>query len=176
MNELQALLGRVSAPSNPMESGSEQEWDDLRRGLNVTIPTELKKLIQLYGSGGFDSFLWLLNPHSRNPHLNLLLRGKEILRLHGERQQQGDRSLPYDLGVEPPALYPWAVTDNGDVLFWRTEGQESVVVYSPRDGEHEEFPLRIDAFLNRLLRGEIRSDLFPDDFPSTAPSFTVLQP
>jgi hypothetical protein len=83
---------------------------------------------------------------------------------------------PYALHPDADGVFPWAVTDNGDILYWSCRGAPSdwfIVVCDGRSSRWREFRVSTAEFLTSLITREIVVDVFPDDFPSRSPEFVV---
>jgi hypothetical protein len=66
------------------------------------------------------------------------------------------------------------MTDNGDVLYWKTEGDPDewrVVIFDPRESQQFEFPGGMTEFLAAVLTRRVECRAFPRDFPSASPVF-----
>lgn len=174
---LAELMKLVLPPSTPRETGSAREWESVGASLGVRIPEDYQQLVDTYGTGAFDNFLWVYNPFTSNPNLNLGPAGQRILNADKHSRAQSEHFVcPYPLHPEPNGLYPWAGTDNGDALFWQWLADQMdyrIVIRGPRAPEWEEFQESITSFLLKLFRREIRPRVFPEDFPSEAPLFHV---
>lgn len=136
--------------------------------MGFPLPVDYRALVETYGEGSFDDFLWLLHPTSPNPNLNLISQLRTV-----RDALTGD---PSGVGPRPEDLVPWAETDNGDVCYWRFDANRrlanSVVVNEGRGDAWAEFNnLSATAWLLAILTGKIRVPVFPDDFPSPYPSF-----
>ena len=84
--------------------------------------------------------------------------------------QAGGEPMPHDLGE----LLPWAITDNGDVLYWRTAGDPDewiVTINEGRGPEWHEYPGGTADFLVAWLIGHERVSVFPDDVPVPGAGF-----
>jgi hypothetical protein len=143
------------------------DWHDVENRLGFPLPADYRALMETYGEGAFDDFLWLLHPASPNPNLNLVneLRVlREALALD-----------PDGAGPPPEDLVPWAGTDNGDSVYWKFDSQRrlgsSVIVNESRGDAWPEYDLSATEWLLAVLTGRIRVPVFPDDFPSRHPSF-----
>jgi hypothetical protein len=135
--------------------------------LGFPLPDDYRALVETYGEGAFDDFLWLLHPTTPNRHLNL------ISQLHLKREMRAlDKESP---GPRPEELVPWALTDNGDSVYWRFDTNhqigKSVIVNEARGDRWPEYDLSAAEWLLAVLTGQIRVPVFPDDFPSPNPSF-----
>jgi hypothetical protein len=73
-------------------------------------------------------------------------------------------AAPYPAYPETGGVLPWAQTDNGDVVYWLTEGSSDswpIVLIEARHGSHEEYTLSTTEFLARLLAGTLNSKILP---------------
>lgn len=150
-------------------------WDDVERHLGHQLPSDYRHLVEAYGAGIVDRFLWILQPQSRNEHLDMRRQTRARLESLKQSRNEGE-AIPYDIDSSHGHLIAWAVTDNGDCYFWRRTSLElpeswTIVVNEARGPRWEEFNGSATAFLVALLSGRFRSKVFPEDFPSAAPSF-----
>ena len=164
---LQKLSLSFSPPSKPSETGIDSQWSEVEQKLGWILPSDYKALIENYGTGCWLDFLWVLNPFSENVNLNLLDQAEIIL--EGERlvKSKYPDMIPFVLHPEKGGLFPWAITDNGDRLFWLTDDETGVfqiVVYESRGPEYEVYDLSCSEFLLQWLSGELRVGIFPDEF------------
>ena len=174
MSEISSLTKLMRPPDNPSETPNGGGWESVEARLGIELPLDYKEFVASYGTGSVDNFLWVLNPFSQNENLNLDNQAK--IRLHAQRQFSEESGLknPHSLHPDANGLFPWGVTDNGDVLYWRGKGDPStweVAVCESRASQWREFKLSVGEFLAALVTGELVVDIFPDGFPSEAPQF-----
>jgi hypothetical protein len=152
----------------PEEISSEIDWLEVERGLHSRLPRDYKTLIENYGVGQFDGFIWILHPTTSNRHLRLDVQ----IELHRQILQNVNETF-----ARPNELTAWAITDNGDTCFWLNRGnsvdpdQWSVVVNEGRGPEWDVTDLPTCAWLEAVLSGRLRVRVFPEDFPSASPTF-----
>ena len=156
------------------------DWVAVQEAIGTDLPSAYRRMVETYGSGCIDGFLWLLTPTTNNRHLRLedqvQVQTEALLALRGDLVEAlptnvspSPESVPYPIFPEPGGLLPWLITDNGDVVYWATRGAPdtwSVVTQSPRAGHWQEFALQSDEWLAQLLRRELVIRSFPDDFPA----------
>lgn len=157
----------VNPPRQPL--GGRVDWSVVEQNLRMRLPDDYKHLIESYGAGCFDDFLWLLHPTASNPYLNL---GRQI-QVRREALSEGQRP-----GEKPgpDEVVPWAFTDNGDVCYWKISGisdpdEWTVIVNESRGPEWDEFGGSTTEWLVAVLSGRYRVRVFPRDFPSSDPGF-----
>src|SRR5262249_37952868 len=66
---------------------------------------------------------------------------------------------PHAIYPEPGGIFPWAFTDNGGRLFWRTKGRPTswkTVYYPCRGPNFEVFNQSCTAILLGVVTGELR--------------------
>jgi len=159
----------------PSDAPHPSAWPSVELELAVRLPDDYKEYIEIYGSGGIDGFLWIFNPFSGNENLNLkrqVVRQRQVL---ADLRSQGE-ALPYDAFPLQGGILPFGVTDNGDVLFWKTERRAddwTVVVNESRSPAWERFDLSMCGFLQGVLAGQVRCNIFPRTFPGPSPLFKV---
>ena len=136
------------------------------------LPADYAALARAYGPGGFGGFLWLLLPGAENPNLELG-RQTELRRQDLREVRDDGEALPY----EPDDLVPWAITDNGDTLYWRTGAADpdawTVTINEGRGPDWHDFDGSATAFLAAWLAGREHPSVFPDDVPDGS-GFTPL--
>lgn len=139
--------------------------------MGFPLPGDFRSLIDMYGEGCFDHFLWLLHPTSENPNLNL------VMQLRFQRESLAGVDMPN--GFSPEDLVPWAGTDNGDVCYWRLDSGPKrmpgrlVVVNEARGPAWKEYNKSATEWLLAVLTRRLRVPVFPIDFPSEKPSFNA---
>lgn len=167
---------KESVPPQPGREVTHVDWVNVERALGTELPADYKQLVEAYGPGSFDDFLWLLLPMPSNLHLDLV--NQQAVRLDALRSlQAGGELLPQ--GLRPEYLIAWATTDNGDVCYWSrgsADGPEKwiVAVNEARGLAWETFKISTSEFLVELLSGALRVRIFPDDFPSVQPVYNAL--
>ncbi|MFJ3492990.1 SMI1/KNR4 family protein [Streptomyces sp. NPDC086091] len=147
-----------------------QDWSEVAEEVGFDLPKDYRKLVDVYGGGCFDSYLWVLEPRCKNRHFDLL-------RLIEERDE-GFELLWEDGEPQPPSMLqnpgsrviPWATTDNGEFLYWLADSgmpSESwpVLVNEARGAWWEHFDVGCVEMLVGLLSGEIRSEILSRSFP-----------
>ena len=149
------------------------DWPDVERRLGTAVPADFRALVETYGSGEFDEFLTVLVPAHENPHLDVAGRRDSALdALHKVAEYEpAPQPMPYPIDQ----LLPWAVTANGDTCYWLMEGGPDgwpTVVNEGRGPEWDAFDGTATEFLVETLSGRVRIAVFPDDFPSEAPTFS----
>jgi hypothetical protein len=166
---LDDLTRVVEPPASPLERPSAERWSEAEAALNLQLPDDYKALVDAYGSGMFNDFLLVFVPFSGNKNINLLEVQRPIMDAYRTMAQQGSDAARYPAYPDEGGLFPWARTDNGDVFYWRTEGEPDswpTVLIESRFGFVEEYQQPATTLLAGLLDGSITSQAFPspDDF------------
>jgi hypothetical protein len=128
------------------------------------VPEDYKALIARYGSGTFGEFLSPLNPFTANPHGGLVRRGRALLDSERGSGMWPHQGVPFALYPDAGGLFPWAVTDNGDRLFWYTHrafDRWPVVVWAGRSFRFEVYQRTAAGFLREWLSGRLAVGVFP---------------
>lgn len=176
---LTALLAVLPPPRDPSETGDQAGWAELGVNLGVDLPADYHEFIAAYGTGYIAGFLWVFNPFSADSNVNFGLQTKQRIDAHRTFRGRFPKMVPFRLFPEEGGLLPFGATDNGDVMFWLTEGPADgwkTVVYASRADEFEVFGLEMTEFLARVLGSSIRCRIFPSDFPSGDVSFAPWLP
>lgn len=167
----------ISPPESPLEVPTDSEWDAYEARLGTPLPGDYINHINQYGTGGFDSFIWIFNPKANNTYFNLLDQAERILLgVRGARDKFGREKIPFRLFPELGGLLPFGTTANGDILYWQTAGEPerwTVVVNASRSADFEELEMNMSTFLGAVLSGQLRCKAFPDDFPTEDPRFIL---
>jgi hypothetical protein len=175
MASLERLLSVLPPPAHPAEVSRRDDWKAVEAEMGTTLPDDHKEFIGTYGTGRIDGFLWVFNPFSENENLNLITAGKVRLDALRELRDEFGEEVPYKLFPEDGGLLPFAATDNGDVLYWKTSGSPddwTNVVNESRGPDYEEHQVGVVNFLYGILTREIICSIFPPDFPADSHSFT----
>jgi hypothetical protein len=163
---LDRLRELAPPPSKPVESGSQDGWEKVERKLGTPLPADYKALTNLYGSGTFDDFLYLFNPFAKGEDGNLLHERGAVLEGYATSREKFPDRYPLPPFPEPGGVLPLGRTENGDELYWVTEGEPDawpVMVLGSRGARQETHRLTITGFLAALLGGELETSLFPED-------------
>ncbi|MFD8483920.1 SMI1/KNR4 family protein [Kitasatospora sp. NPDC059673] len=152
-----------------------KDWESVCRQLGTGLPADYKALIDTYGGGCIDNYLWILEPGCANEFYDLFEAVEERAEANEDLWSGGERK-PAELGHADTRIIPWASTDNGEFLYWLAESGQSpdqwtVMVNEARGPWWEHFDLTLTRFLAATLTGEIRSQILSDHFPSTPHDF-----
>ena len=148
-------------------------WPEVE-GRIGNLPKDYRDFANDFGAGSIDDFAWVYIPLVGNPNLDLLQQIPSHERTLRALKGDPNYSLPFKVKPEPGGLLPFGTTDNGDGLYWLTEGDPDewkVVVLEGRAARWELFPETMTGFLAGLLTRRIRCAIFPSDFPRDEPRF-----
>ena len=151
------------------------DWLDVEHRLGHRLPSDYRQIVEVYGPGAFDGFIWVLQPSAPHPHLDLVVLRRRQLAALRELQAEGEH-VPYELEIGGGELTPWAITDNGDVCFWVRSSADDpdhweVAVNEARGPGWAMYRVSASTFLVGVVSGALAVDLFPDDFPTASPVF-----
>ena len=167
MPHIEQLLALVGRPFEPNGTGS--NWTDVEQRLSLAFPEEFKQLVQIFGIGPWANFLYVLSPFASGE----LLLERGALRALGvlhEIRRSCPEEVPYAIYPEPLGLFPWAITDNGDTLFWLTEGYHwPTIVFPPREPIFEVHRLSSASLVIEFLNGTLPSRCLVDPFAGETP-------
>lgn len=141
---------------------SDTRWRPIEESLGLKLPGSYKSLVDLFGASSWGDFLHVLSPFDDG--LNLQRIGKETL--DGERESRKSFPSHYPLTLYPElgGLLPWAITDNGDTLFFITSGladEWPTVVKGPRAPEFEVSFLSPALLVYHVAAGTFQSRILP---------------
>jgi hypothetical protein len=164
---LDRLRSLAPPPDEPLEPGDPKGWGRVEDELGTALPADFKRFTELYGSGKFDDFLYLLNPFSADPAGNIVAAKDTMLADYAETRSKFPDRLPLPPYPEPGGLLPLGRSDNGNELYWLTEGAPDgwgVVAFAGRSTDHEVHEHPVTRFLELLLSGELDTSVFPGSF------------
>lgn len=166
-------LRRIAPP--PEGAPPTVDWPAARAALGVELPSDYVALVDAWGAGSFDGFLWLFAPGHPNVNLDLVRQAEEQTWALRELAEAGEE-IPYQPSIAHGGLLPWGLTDNGDVCYWVLGTPEplapvSVAVNESRGPEWHRFDGDLTDFLVGFLTGRERVSVFPADVPSARPGF-----
>lgn len=135
----------------------DHSFDYLDEIYKLHFPVDYKILMKsLKESTYFLDFIFLLNVEKE------CKRVKDICLAYCESKN----AFPDDFIHSPyPAencIFPCAVTDNGDEIYWLTSDW-SIVVYEARSSNYYKYNMTISEFLYKISTNEIICPAFPDD-------------
>jgi SUKH superfamily protein len=161
-------LRRLVAPPSPAPrgGGSPEQWRQVEAFLGLVLPQDYKALVDTFGCGQFVNFITVFTPFAHDESANLLAQPDLSLRAYQAVRAEFPEAAPYPAFPEPGGVLPWALTSNGDVLFWLTEGPSNtwpIIAVESRHGAIERHNLTTTDFLAQLLAGELPTRILPDD-------------
>jgi hypothetical protein len=164
---LAQLIAIVPPPVEPMEAGSTHAFAGVEDRLALVLPDDYKQIVMAFGTGSWRDFLWVLNPFSANAHLNLLHQAARQLDAERQVKEASPEAVPFPLYPQMGGLFPWGMTDNGNRLYWLTEGAPDswpTIIYESRGPQFDRHELNCSDLLLSWLSGRIKISVFPDDF------------
>ncbi|MFS0901780.1 SMI1/KNR4 family protein [Priestia aryabhattai] len=164
------LIKVLPPPENPHGTGDETQWTTIFSLLGTDLPSDYIKFIKTYGTGSIDNFLWILTPFVNDEYVNFFLRKKEMSSAYSQSKlkfPQYYKHYKHHVYPETGGILPWGYTENGDELYWLTEGSTDewkVVVYESRSPENYIYSLSMTDFLYQIITKKLVCDAFLDDF------------
>lgn len=119
---LDVLKKVLFPPSEPHVIGNDQGWSEFENKLGIILPEDYKRFINIYGTGGIDDFIWILNPFVQEKNINFMNRMMVMSHAYLESKNKFPQYYKHKVFPEKGGLLPWAYTDNGDEIYWLTEG------------------------------------------------------
>ncbi len=168
---LSELIAVAPPPREPVAGRG--NWKAVEERLGLGLPGDFKALIETYGSGSFSDFLNPINPF-RGDGAGFDWADRDILEFDRETRDEYPDALPYPIHPEPGGILPWAETDNGDILYWLTEGDPDswpILIRESRGPDRVVYPFGAVEFLHRWLSGELTCPIFPNWDVRSDPGF-----
>ncbi len=161
---LDRLREIVTPPAAPTETGDPDAWPEVERHMGTPLPADYKAFTNAYGSGAFDSFLYLFNPFARGQGGNLLVERDRVLAAYRQTRARFPDRLALPPFPESGGVLPLGRTDNGDELYWVTEGDRdhwTVALLESRAAFQEVHPMPVTGFLAALAANQLTSRILP---------------
>lgn len=156
------IIELLPVPTEASEQGS-GSWGTLPEEFGRRLPEAYVDFVSTYGTGSIGAFLWVLNPFSNNPSLNL-----DQARYFRDAYQSLRDSFPQYYARKIDDFLPWAFTDNGDAIVWVVDDGDPnewrVCIQSSDPAQEEMTDLNTQAFLEALLEKKLVSSILPSDF------------
>lgn len=176
------LIELVTPPECTSAFGSAGDWSLVEGILEMKLPDDFKRLINGYGAGCFSHFLYPLSPFAPfKTSLNLLSgETKQLLSAYTTGQVEYPQyAPPFPAYPKEGGLFPWAITINGDTLFWLRKGAcedwPIVICDSKFSEEYDLFELNSTEFLCQWILGELAPKVFPQGQPLPERIFVPYQ-
>lgn len=163
---IETLVKTIPLPAMPHEA-FDGPWAPVEARLGTALPQDYKDFVRLYGCGYFMAFMGVYVPRSRNAYV---LLEHQVWSVCGAFR--GEEFFDAPVWPAPGGLLPFGGTDNGDYLFWRTEGAPDmwrVVVWDRGMNAFETFDCDLTDFLAGLATGRVLPTAFPELLPCDAP-------
>src|SRR5882757_9347556 len=93
-------------------SANHHDWHSVERVIGSVIPSDYKEMLDSFGGGYVDEYIYLLEPDCRNRHYDLTKSVEERTEALGMLWAEGE-AQPAGLEEFGGRLIPWATTDNG---------------------------------------------------------------
>ena len=171
MHSIDDLKLLIPPPTSAVEIPSVDDWKQYERAL-TKLPEDYKSFIGVYGTGVIDNFMGVYNPAATNNYLNLLWQTKTILEALRVTSVEFPSAFPMARFPEPGGFLPFAGTDNGDTVFWVTEGNPNAWTVAAMDARSPEvfsYEGGMVDFLIDVLSGCVQCPVFPSSFPGQKP-------
>ncbi|MEU7730181.1 hypothetical protein AB0B78_33920 [Streptomyces sp. NPDC040724] len=174
---MNAILKELVGSVPPDPQADLPDWPYRIEQLGLVLPDDYLALMKVYGPGKFDDFLLLLCPGAEPRAFDLLWRRSRALDDLRQRAADGEE-FGHSVAPGSEELLPWAVTDNGDTLYWVTAHPDpnkwSIALNEGRGPEWNDYHGTATEFLAAVFARRTHPAILPDDFPSDHPEFASL--
>ena len=137
-------------------------WPAIEADFGLQLPGSYKAMVEQFGASSWREFLHVLSPFDER--LDLRRRGSSALEADRALRREFPWYYPLPLYPEPGGLLPWAVSDNGDVLYFITAGPADhwpTVIKGARVPEFEVCFLPPALLVHHFAAGGLRSTILP---------------
>ena len=162
---LERLRRLLPPPADPVEPGRPDGWPAVEAALGTGLPSDFKAFIERYGSGVVDDFLYLFNPFTQGQDGNLLAEKDRVLAAYRQTRARFPDRLPLPPFPDEGGVLPLGRTDNGDELYWVTQGQPDrwpVALVEARAARQELHRMPVTGFLAALAANQLTSQVLPE--------------
>ena len=73
------LSKSISSPSIVYHAGTDKAWQEFEKRSGIHFPTDYKNLINKYGTGGLNNFVWFLTPFVTDENVDFMKKSKQML-------------------------------------------------------------------------------------------------
>jgi hypothetical protein len=149
-------------------AASDPRWPVVEAGLGLGLPGSYKVLVERFGASSWRDFLHVLSPHDERSWRS----ATAALEADRASRREFPQHYPLPLYPEPGGLLPWAVTDNGDTLYFVTAGPPDgwpTLIRGPRAPEFEVSFLPPALLVHQFAAGRLRSVILPSSSQEAEP-------
>ncbi len=166
MSDYFSLLSEtIHSPSNAYHTGTDKAWQEFEKKTGIYFPTDYKKLINKYGTGGLNNFVWFLTPFDTDENVNFMKRSKQMLDAYKISRKQFPDYFQFHVYPEPNGLLPWGYTDNGDELYWKTNcfpDSWEIVLYESASPIYYHYKFSLSELLYKTITNQIYCSILSD--------------
>jgi len=167
---LHGLLEIMPRPLLPIEMVDTRDWEIYELTTGIILPDDYKAYLSVYGTSIIGGIITPYNPFCRRaawkPSCTCRHWMRQALGIQAAKHTFGEATFPYALYPEPGGVLPWGSTDDGDQLFWLTNGEPNtwtMLINEVRSSHFQTFDYSMTEFLHAWLEGAIESDIIPFD-------------
>jgi hypothetical protein len=163
---LERLQQLLPPPAAPVEPGRPDGWPAVEQRLGTALPTDFKAFTERYGSGTVDDFLYLFNPFAAGEDGNLLVEKDRVLDGYRQTRARFPDRLPLPPFPDEGGVLPVGRTDNGDELYWVTDGDPDdwpLALLASRAALQELHRMPVTGFLAALAANHLASHILPHE-------------
>lgn len=133
----------------------------------VVIPPSHEAMLELYGPGCFNDFLWIYENSRPDIWPNIGARSRESSEILSGKEIPDIRSVMGRVGAAPADLIQWGSTDNADSFFWIPAGPADgwpTLIIEAGQLEFMVIEAPSPAVVLGLLEGTFDCPFFPVEF------------
>lgn len=159
------LSKSISSPSIVYHAGTDKAWQEFEKRSGIQFPTDYKKLINKYGTGRLNNFVWFLTPFVTDENVDFMKKSKQMLDAYKISRKKFPDYFQFNVYPEPNGLLPWGYTDNGDELYWKTNcfpDSWEIVLYESASPNYYYYKLSLSELLYKVITNQIYCSILSD--------------
>jgi len=158
------MLEKIQSILSIEKKSNNYDWKKIEDMFKIKFPIDYKLFIDNFGEGAINDFLCIFSPFSENKYLNTIFQFNEMKEAYEVIKECMPEMCEFEFWKNGKGLFPWAITANGDELYWNYTGNSvDIVIFGSRYYDKQIFSCSTVEFLVQLLKKEIECRVFPDN-------------
>lgn len=158
------VVSVISPPKIVVDPASDATRADVEAAIGAQLPDDLFDVSRTYGTGRFSNgaFNLMIGNPASDAYCEAVQRRNGII--SGLKESEGKGFIAYDVFPKQPGLLSLGTEDNGDKLYWLTEGKPEewpIMILRRHGGAVDRFPGPLTSFLAGVFSGSLTPHPWP---------------